>query len=73
MEMSEQLEDAWKEFERRGEISNEAEGILDYASKLKEQNEEMYEMLYKINDTLGNEYSELLDDIEYLLRQVRGE
>ena len=30
------LEDAWKEFERTGEICNTADGLLDYATALTE-------------------------------------
>ena len=32
------LEDAWKEFERTGEICNAASGLLDYATVLVEIN-----------------------------------
>ena len=79
--MSEQLEDAWKEFERCGEISNAADGILDYASKLKEQNERMSKALLGLIKDIDESQSngsicvcpDNLTGAKEILRQVRGE
>lgn len=78
--MSEQLENAWKEFERCGEISNSAEGLLDYASKLKEQNENMCEVIseminqYDTEEICRDGYDYvLMRHARKILEQVRGE
>lgn len=39
--MSEYLEDAWKEFERTGEICNAADGLLGYVSDLRKENQQL--------------------------------
>ena len=48
--MSEHLEDAWKEFERTGEVANSAEGLLVHASLLTEENAKLREFVKKVSE-----------------------
>lgn len=73
--MSAQLEDAWKEYERTGEICNSAEGLLNHCTaltdinrlqseenkQLAEDNAELLELVKKIHLIMRNT-KELPDD-----------
>ena len=58
------LEDAWKEFERTGEICNAASGLLDYATVLVEINRLQSEE----NKQLQQDKAELLKALEVSTR-----
>ena len=56
--MSEHLEDAWKEFERTGEVANSAEGLLVHASLLTEENAKLREALEQSSEVLRRQLSQ---------------
>lgn len=65
--MGEYLEDAWKEFERTGEICNAAEGLLSYVSDLRKENQQLAQDKVELVDGLSEcfEWLEVQTSIEY--------
>ena len=62
--MSAQLEDAWKEYERTGEICNSAEGLLNHCTVLSER----IRLKEEENQQLQQDKAELLKALEVSTR-----
>ncbi len=62
--MSAQLEDAWKEYERTGEICNSAEGLLNHCTALTEH----LQLKEEENQQLQQDKAELLKALEVSTR-----
>ena len=66
--MSEQLEDAWKEYERTGEICNSAEGLLTHFAALAKYNR----LLDLENKQLENDKKELVKALSYIAERFES-
>jgi len=62
--MREHLDNAWKEFERTGEICNSAEQLLNLAGDLTEQVKLLREALNAIVDEAGDSFT-ICEDCNY--------
>ena len=73
--MSKHLEDAWKEFERTGEVANSAEGLLVHASLLTEENAKLREILERLvnPENCKKDIIHIIGNAESLLNQLKGQ